>query len=262
LLDSLATYLNCDYEVVIADDATTDGTHERLLQAGCWVLRNPEKLYLSGNDLTLRRVFSEAYRLFDAPIYLKLDPDALVIGEGVLSALQAAFAAHPGAGLLGTYQVDWNGEARDLRYWAERMTRRRKDLGKPLELALKNGYHIGDGVQGGAYAVSRACLKHIIERGWMRGTDRYRPSLVKGQHVAEDSLIAMLTYASGFTAADIGGPGQPWGLWHVGLPMPPEDLVRQNRLVTHAIKYHDDTSLQIREFFRQRRAIHQRERIQ
>jgi hypothetical protein len=219
-------------------------------------VRNPQKLYLSGLDLTLARAFSEAHRLFEAPIYLKIDPDALIIGTGVLPALQAAFAAHTGAGLLGTYQVDWNGEARDLRYWAERMTRRRKDLGKPLDLALKNGYSIGDGVQGGAYAVSRACLGAILERGWMRGTDGYRPSHVKGWQVAEDSLLTLLTYAAGFTAVDIGGPGQPWGLWHVGLPMPPEDLVQQNRLVTHAIKYHDDTSLQIREFFRQRRRSH------
>lgn len=253
LLDSLATYLDCNYEVVVADDATTDGTYESLLDAGCWVVRNPQKLYLAGIDLTLRRAFLEAHRLFESPIYLKIDPDALVIGTGLLNALQTVFSADPKIGLLGTYHIDWNGEPRDLRYWRDRMIRHRKDLGKPYDMAIRNGYQLGDGVQGGAYAVSHNCLDTIIRHGWFHGKNDYHPSIIKGQHVAEDSLIAMLTYAAGFRAQDIGGPGQPFGIWDVGLPMPPEELVRQSRLVTHAIKYKDAASLEARNFFRVRR---------
>jgi len=253
LLDSLATYLDCNYEVVVADDVTTDGTYERLLDAGCWVVRNPQKLYLAGNDLTLRRAFLEAHRLFESPIYLKIDPDALVINTGLLNALQSAFSADPKTGLLGTYHLDWNGEPRDLSYWRDQMIRRRKDLGKPYDLSIRNGYQMGDGVQGGAYAVSRDCLDTIIRQGWFHGKDGYHPSIIKGQHVAEDSLIAMLTYAAGFKAQDIGGPGQAFGIWDVGLPMPPAELVKQNRLVTHAIKYRDAASLEARNFFRARR---------
>jgi hypothetical protein len=254
LLDSLATYLDCDYEVVIADDVATDGGYERLLDAGCWVVRNPEKLYLAGLHLTLSRAFFEAHRLFEAPIYLKIDPDALVIGTGLMAALNAAFSADPKIGLLGTYQIDWNGEARDLSYWKQQMIRRRKDLGKPYDLAIRNGYQIGDGVQGGAYAMSSSCLDTIIRHGWLQGSDNYHPSRIKGQCVAEDSLITMLTYAAGYQAADIGGPGQPFGLWHPGMPMPPHELVAQNRLVTHAIKYRDAESLEARDYFRTRRA--------
>jgi hypothetical protein len=256
LLDSLATYLDCNYEVVVADDATTDGTYERLLDAGCWVVRNPQKLYLAGLNLTLQSAFLEAHRLFDSPIYLKIDPDALVIGSGLLNALQTGFRADPKTGLLGTFHIDWNGEPRDLSYWRERMIRRRKDLGQPYDLAIRNGYEIGDGVQGGAYAVSRDCLDAIVRQGWLHGKGGYRPSRIKGQQVAEDSLFTMLTYAAGFKAQDIGGPGQPFGIWDVGLPMPPEELVKQNRLVTHAIKYKDAASLEQRDFFRARRMAH------
>lgn len=258
LLDSLATYLDCNYEVVVADDATTDGTYERLLDAGCWVVRNPQKLYLAGLDLTLRRAFLEAHRLFESPIYLKIDPDALVIGTGLLNALQTAFSAAPKTGLLGTYHLDWNGEPRDLSHWRDRMIRRRKDLGKPYDMAIHNGYQMGDGVQGGAYAVSHNCLDTIIRHGWFHGKYGYHPSIIKGQHVAEDSLIAMLTYAAGFKAQDIGGPGQPFGIWDVGLPMPPEELVKQNHLVTHSIKYYDEVSLAARAFFRARRTAHKK----
>lgn len=253
LLDSLATYLDCDYEVVFADDATTDGTYERLLDAGCWVVRNPEKMFLRGLNLTLRRAFVEALRLFDAPVYLKIDPDALVIGHGLPGALKAAFDAAPSIGLLGTYQFDWDGEQRDLSHWKNRMTRRRKDFGRAIDIAEKNGYRIGDGVQGGAYALSAACLRRIEGDGWLHGRHGYAPSTVQGWQVAEDSLITMLTYASGYRAADFGGPGQPFGIWDVGLPMPPEALVEQNRLVTHAMKYRDAASLAARDFFRARR---------
>lgn len=253
LLDSFKTYLTCDYEIVVADDATSDGTYERLINAGCWVVRNPERQYLWGNDLTLRRAFHEAHRMFESPIYLKIDPDALIIGPGLEDTLQSAFNANPVHGLLGVYQTDWNGEQRDLSYWRERMLRVSKYLGKPYQLAIQNGYQVGDGVQGGAYALSRACLDSITERGWFLGADGYRPSGVRGRHVAEDSLIAMLTYAAGYKVGEIGGPGQPFGLWDVGLPMAPEELVRQNRIVTHAMKYQDDVSLAARDFFRARR---------
>jgi hypothetical protein len=79
-----------------------------------------------------------------------------------------------------------------------------------------------------------------------------RQQHVKGQHVAEDSSTAMLTYAAGFKAQDIG-PDQPFGIWEVGLPMPPQELVKQSRLVTHANKYKDAASLEARDFFRARR---------
>ncbi|MEQ1592433.1 MAG: hypothetical protein ABL892_08595 [Thiobacillaceae bacterium] len=253
LLDSFITYLDCNYAVVVADDATTDGTYARLLDTDCWVVRNPQKLHLSGVDLTLRRAFLEAHRLFDAPIYLKMDPDALVIGTGLLNVLRSAFSTDPKTGLLGTYHLDWNGKKRDLSYSRDRMIRRRKDLGMPYNMAVRNGYQLGDGVQGGTYAVSHNCLDTIIRRGWFHGKQGYRPSGVKGEHVDEDSLIAMLTYAAGFKAQDIGGPGQPFGIWDIGLPMPLEELVRQNRLVTHAMKYNDEASLQARDFFRVRR---------
>jgi hypothetical protein len=253
LLDSCSTYLTCDYEVVVADDATEDDTLERLLKAGCWVVRNPERQYLWGLNLTLQRAFREAHRLFESPIYLKIDPDALIIGPGLEDALSSAFRANPEQGLLGTYHTDWNGEQRDLSYWRERMLRVSKDLGKPYRLAIQNGYQVGDGVQGGAYALSRACLDSITERGWFFGADGYRPSGVRGRHVAEDSLIAMLTYAAGYKVGEIGGPGQPFGIWDVGLPMSPEELVHQNRIVTHAMKYRDEVSLAARDFFRARR---------
>ncbi len=256
LLDSLRTYIDCRYEVVFADDATSDGTHEQLLDSGCWVVRNPTKLRLAGLNLSLRRAMLEGYRLFDAPLFLKIDPDALIIGPDIMSAVRSRFDASPATGLLGTYKIDWNGAARDLSYWRDQMLRRSADFRDVLELARRAGYEPGDGVQGGAYFFTRKCLSHIISAGWLEGRGGYQPSIEHAHRISEDTLFTMLVYASGHIAEDIGGPGQPFGLWDKGLPMPPQELVRQGRLVTHAIKYLDESSVAARAYFRQLRQRH------
>lgn len=256
LLDSLRTYIDCRYEVVFADDASSDGTHERLLDSGCWVVRNPSKLRLAGLNLSLRRAMLEGYRLFDAPLFLKIDPDALIIGPGIMSAVREHFDASPATGLLGTYKIDWNGAPRDLSYWRDQMLRRSADFQEVLDLAMHAGYEPGDGVQGGAYFFTRTCLSRMIAAGWLEGRGGYQPSIEHAYRISEDTLFTMLVYASGHIAKDIGGPGQPFGLWDKGLPMAPEELVRQGRLVTHAIKYADETSLAARHYFRLLRQQH------
>lgn len=251
LLDSFDTYVDCDYEVVAIDDVSTDGTYEKLCERGVWTARNPTKCGYFGLDITIRRALYNAWRLFDAPIYVKIDPDALVIGAGLQQALASAFASNPEAGIAGSYKVDSNGDLRDLSYWRQRFERVGKGFGEPLQMAIRNGYAIGDGVQGGCYAIRSECLARMGQLGFL---DQWNHSnIVKGRQVAEDSLITMLVYAAGFTGTDIGGPGQAFGLRDIGLPMPPEELVRQQRIVTHAIKYRDEASLDARSFFRARR---------
>jgi hypothetical protein len=182
---------------------------------------------------------------------VKIDPDALVIGPGLQGALAEAFASAPKAGIAGTYKVDWNGAPRDLSYWKQRFEQVGKDFGEPLQMAIRNGYALGDGVQGGCYTIRNECVGRMVELGFLDRWDH--PNLLKGRQVAEDSVMTMLVHAAGFTGTDIGGPGQPFGIWDVGLPMPPEELVRQNRIVAHAMKYQDEVSLAARDYFRTRR---------
>lgn len=251
LLDSLETYIDCDYEVLVIDDATTDGTYEKLRDEKLWLMRNPRKLGYYGLDLTIRRAFTAALKRFNAPIFVKIDPDALVIGPGLHEALMKTFTAQPQVGIAGTYTVDWNGAQRDPSYWAEQMKRVQKDLGLPLEMALRRGYPIGNSVQGGCYAFSGTCLTNIAQMGCLDGWSQ--PHRGKGKYLAEDVIMTMLCFAAGYTAADIGGPNQPFGLWYPGMPTTPEELVAQGRIVTHAIKYTDEASLSARAFFRARR---------
>lgn len=251
LIDSLETYLDCDYQVLALDDVSTDGTYERLLDMGLWVARNPEKCGYYGLDLTIRRAFHNAVRLFDAPIYLKIDPDALVIGPGLLGALRDVFSGSVNTGIAGTFKVDWNGVRRTWGFWEDQMKRLANDLGEPLNQALRNGYELGSSVLGGCYAVSGPCLNRIAALGYLDRWDNTHRQ--KGSFLAEDVCMTMLSYAAGYAAIDMGGPGQPFAIWHPGLPMGAGQLVEQRRIVAHAIKYHDDESKSVREYFRGRR---------
>lgn len=250
LIDSLKTYLDCDYEIIAVDDMTDDGTHAGLLESGCWVVRNPQREYLWGLDRTLRRGFNEALRLFDSPIYLKIDPDALLIKNGLEHALKAAFNANQHVGLLGAYHFGHDGGQRDLSYWRERMLRQEHSLGLPFKLARQNGYSPGDGVQGGVYALSRNCLARIVRSGWLAGKGGYNPPRLRPARIAEDSLIAMLTFAAGFKVGEFGGPGQPFATKDKGLPKSPEELLNAECMVVHSVKYEDEASVHARALFR------------
>ncbi len=252
LLESLDTYLDCDYEVVAVDDATTDGTYELLLEKPIWVVRNPTRMRLQGNAITLQRAFHRAVGLFESSLYLKMDPDTLVIGPGLEDAMQEKFSEDPTLGLIGTYEIDWNGGHRSFEFWRERFLSERERLGQPLREALRNGYPLGFGVQGGAYCLTGECLRSIDRRGWL--TD-WHPPHSRDDYIPEDHLMTMFTYGDGRRIGEFGGPGQPFGLWHLGLPTTPDDLLAQGRLVAHALKF-DPESLETREFFRNRRASH------
>lgn len=257
LLGSIETYVDCDYQLVAIDDATKDGTYEKLLKRGVWTARNPVKMGLWGLDVTIRRAFHNAWRLFDAPVFVKIDPDALVIGHGLECAIAETFSSDPKAGIAGTYRFDWDGSERDLSYWHDRMQRVGREFGTPLRMAIENGYRLGDGVQGGCYAIRLECVARMAELGFL---DKWtHTNLVRGRQVAEDSIMTMLTYAAGFTGVDIGGPGQAFGLWDQGLPMTPEELVKQKRVVTHAIKYQDEASLAARAYFAERRSTYKQQ---
>lgn len=247
LFDSLETYLDCDYEVVIQDDASLDGLYHKLLKWGAWVSKNPYKMGYKGNDLTIRRAFYNAFTTIKSPLYLKMDPDSLLIGPGLDDALNKAFSGDHRIGILGNYLYDSLGEKRDFSFWQARMKQLQKELGIPLKKALDNGYAMGSGVMGGCYCLSHACVEAICRNRWL--DDWQYTSYREDNALAEDHLMVMLAYAAGFNATDFGGADQPMAIKWQGLPMSPDQLVMQNKLVVHSIKYDGDEALAQRRFF-------------
>lgn len=194
---------------------------------------------------------------FDFDYLVKLDDDALVVGPGLVEAIDRAIAAAsggPGAGadasataasaiqaarpvgIAGSFrerpdgQPELDGEyhrrilagelPRDatLRDWAER--------------ARAGGWPEGSNVQGGALVLTRAYVEALREEGALRYVPRL-PSIV-----SEDLLLTILAYAVGFRACSLGGPAGPYAFANKHLPLPLDELVDPHSrwLVTHSTR--------------------------
>jgi len=174
-------------------------------------------------------------------VLLRLDADALMIGDGLPDLAGAYFATNPGVGMLGSYRTGADGATRD---WAPaaRMLRRerglrgldqpktRRLLRRLYASARAQGYLPGEHALGGAYLHSRAAVLAIHERGWLC-LDDLAPS-----RLGEDHIFGLLTRAAGFAIADFGGPDGPLALRWKGLPSAPEELLLQGKLVTHSVR--------------------------
>jgi len=195
---------------------------------------------------------------------LRMDADALMLGPGLEAAAAKRFADDPALGLLGSYRYgpdggsrDWTQAGRALKAEAGLRGLRRPALRRRirglLNEARAHGYVMGEHVLGGACVYNGAVMRAMYERGWLD-----LPELV-GTKTGEDHVYALLTVAAGYRIADFGGPGDPLALRWRGLPSSPEQLVDEGRLVTHSVRFWQDTGeREIRDFFAARRESAQR----
>lgn len=193
---------------------------------------------------------------YDPGLVLRLDADALLIGQGLEYQAEQAFASQPEAGLLGSYRVgpddgmrDFSWAARQVRIEAGprglRHPRMRRVIGQYYRLARAHGYVDGEHVLGGAYIHSRAAIQAIAGQGWLDDS-----ALLADSRLGEDHLISMLTVAAGYRLADFGGAANPMALAWRGLPAHPAELLARGKLVTHSVRSWDDlTEQQIRAMF-------------
>jgi hypothetical protein len=197
---------------------------------------------------------------YEPRLVLRLDADALLIGHGLESTVEQAFAGDPRVGLLGSYRVGPDGGLRDTS-WAARQfqaeagfrglirPRCRSRLRHYLGLARSHGYTDGESALGGAYIHSYKAAMCIYEHGWFS-----QPCFASSK-LGEDHIMALLTSAAGYRIGDFGGPGDPLALKWQGLPAHPADLLASGKLVTHSVRsWRDLSERQIRDIFAGARA--------
>jgi glycosyltransferase involved in cell wall biosynthesis len=240
-LESVARYCPEPHLVVIVDDCTQDGTYQALLNAQKpnWkILRNERSFGIDRLVHTLcagyRFVLSETA----CDVILRLDQDALLIGDGVFTDARAYMKAQPRAGLFGVYAHDYNRPRsftshekqmkRELGWW-RRLAGMKPYWAGMLAAAEARGYRRGDNVFGGAYFLTRECLRAMNEIGALNVPYNWSSRLM------EDVYFSMATVAAGLDLSHFGAPEGPICLEWRGLPYPANELVQSGYKVVHSV---------------------------
>ena len=178
---------------------------------------------------------------YEPEVILRLDVDALIIGQGIEERAAREFGKDPKTGLLGSYRIGPDGGLRDWSWPARRLdievgvrgiahASRRKRLRELRTLARQHGYVEGEHALGGSYIHSLNAADGIYARGWFN-----QPALVSSK-LGEDHLMALITVAAGYRIADFGRPEDPMALKWKGLPSHPSELMAQEKLITHSVR--------------------------
>ena len=264
ILDTLASvvrYADPRRVILVIDDTQTlrhSGPEIRNLSSDITVIAAPTDAPGTYGGLWLKLAAGYRWILerYEPRMVLRLDADALLIGEGIEEAAEEAFARASDVGLLGSFQYGPDGGRRDftpaarclrseagLRGWTH--PKRRRWTRRYLSYARMNGYIDGEHVLGGAYIHSYSAIKAIYDRGWFT----HLPWLANSK-VGEDHRMSLLTMAAGYRIGDFGAPSDPLALCWQGLPAHPRDLLSSKKLVVHSVRYWDDlTEAYIRNIF-------------
>ena len=287
--DLLETYEPGNFHLVLVDDAMVErGLPQEVggLSPNCVaVIKNPRNGRGNGWDSgCAAAVLAGLGELSNKNVAfaLKLDTDALVI-RPFADRIIARFRDNPGVGMLGSrYFAEGSEPDRD---WIRSMARvleklqrqfavwrktnvrafpalqialwgKDRKIRDTIRLAFINGFRAGDHCQGGAYALSRACLRGFEQCGHLKD-----PLLWLRAPIPDDHLLALCVKAIGFHFRSFDQDGEPFACAWAGLPDTPENLVKRGFGIVHSVKDHGDrTEVETRAFFKARRSEARAER--
>jgi len=260
ILDTLASvrqYTDSSRVIVVIDD--TSGAHGDLAALSPGVTVLPPAAARPGTWGGLWIKVAAAYRWvlerYRPGLILRLDADALMLGPGLETVAEEAFARLPQAGLLGSYRTGPDGGPRDFSPVARQLRaetgpaglrhpRLRAGLRGVLAAAREHGYTDGEHVLGCGYLHSFAAAGALYRGGWL-DLPWLEPS-----RLGDDQIMSLLTVATGYQIADFGGPTDPLALKWRGLPAHPDRLIETGKLITHSVRSWESlTERQIRDIF-------------
>jgi len=239
--------------VVVIDDMSRSGAsfpNVQELSPDIVVLQPPTGLPSNGfGGLWAKTAFAYHWLLerYQPRLVVRFDSDALLIGAGLETCAERAFASDSRLGVLGAYRLGPDGGERDFAWAANQVRvtagirgllhpRRRTAVRRYRELARAHGYTDGDHALGGAYILSAEAIGTIDRKGWFT-----RPGL-SDVMMGEDHITSMLAVAAGYRIGDFSGPDDPMALKWIGLPAHPADLLSRGKLVTHSVRSWADLS--------------------
>jgi hypothetical protein len=265
-IESLETYEPGRFHLVLVDDSAAARDLKRdlglSLSGRLTVIPNPRHGRGQGWEAgCTTAVLAGFAQLTGVPLafVLKLDTDALV-ARPFADRIVAEFAQHPSVGMLGTRFFADGGElnrewvrkvgvvleklARPFALWRKTSVRNfpalqvalwgdYKMIRDTIRTAFINGYRVGDHCQGGAYAVSAACLQAFAQHGCLG-----KPCLWLRTPIPEDHTISLCVKAVGLSLRDFSGDGELFSSHWQGLMDTPENLLKRGYAFIHSVKDH------------------------
>ena len=263
---SVAHYAGPSHAVILVDDSGKGiGIAVQARLPGIVVLSTPGGWGRGGGLYrTIALGMSHAWTHYDFEVLMKMDTDALFIGPEPERDAIEHFRLHPELGIIGSYRIDCNGEPRDFAPPRRRIAR---DLGlasllrhpfsrwkgwrflrSTIRRAARDGYEPAEHCQGGAYFVSRECVRRLAEHDLLSRHE------IHWTDIGEDQLFGLFMVATGLRHGDFATGTFPIGVRWRGLPCSPEELLARRKKVTHSTRFWGEMKEgEIREFFRRRR---------
>jgi hypothetical protein len=195
-------------------------------------------LYLNLSD-GLREALVQPFR-----ILVRLDTDALVTGSDFEAKAIKLFDADHQLGSLGSYKLGFDGvgvrstrwaKQRIITYFAVRAWARPRAALVVVGLLLrayKNGYHLGDSVQGGAAVYRYEAVVALNECGLLGRSE------LAGIGLHEDYIFGLCLFSIGYRLGEFGNKFDdlPMGVdWRV-LPAAPSELMELGKSIIHSTK--------------------------
>ena len=248
--------------IVVLDDSGGDcGAQLRRSVPEITVLRTPTSRGVgAGLYLTLSMGFQHAVSNCEFEVALRLDTDALVIGENPEEDAISFFRQHPEFGLIGSHKTYSDGQPLDTTWPRARLAREtalRSLIKHPRRLrgflflrrmvraARRHGYEMGDYCFGSSFFASGAWASQMHRRRLFARDETLHSKL------ASDVIFGLLTYAAGFRIGDFSTGTLPMGLAHRELPFAPDELLIRHKKIIHSTRsYRDLDEEQIRAWFR------------
>jgi hypothetical protein len=212
---------------------------------------------------TLCMGFEFAYKNYFFDVLLKMDTDALMIGESPEDDAIRCFHRHPEFGSIGTYKKECGGERRFFFGNGRQLLLEISDehlfeypshrpgvmlLRKVFRKSRKNGYKPGEHCQGGAHFISRECIAKLRENKLLSRRE------IWWSQQEDDVIFGLLMCSTGLKHGDLASGSRPMGVRWRGLPCSPRELLARGKKVVHSTRFYKNLSEdKIRSFFRKQR---------
>lgn len=237
-IESIITYTGPSRRIVLVNNDRGKGTAKKIANYFDNIIVIPNEfgfgLYSSlyyGIVNAVKKILLK----YTFEVCLKMDIDALIIGDNPENDAGQFFKKNPEVGVIGSYLVDCNGRIRNNSFHGRRIKKDAKKseyLHNILEKAISYGYDPGEHCQGGAYFISYACIQKMNEEGCFDFKD------MPWCRIYEEVLFNLFMNSVGFKNADFAADPLPFGIRWRGLPCSPQELISRGKKVVHSVKFY------------------------